>query len=265
MRPHFSELIQVLTYFRYLISGVEAWLPSRSSGFVIIGDSITDGRGSTTNANDRYEFFQACMYLDGITEQYSWPDLLLEKMQKHDSTSNIATLNQAAGGNRILQDGLGPSVLSRVDRDVLAQSGMRYAMIFEGVNDIGVASTDAVSQAEIEKQLAAAYKQIVTRIHALDIPVFGATITPFGSPSTSDYVQPYSDPVREKTRQRINTFIRESGLFDAVLDFDRVLRDPHAPSQLLEKYDSGDHLHPNVAGYQALADYFPLDLFSGPD
>ncbi|KAJ6050819.1 uncharacterized protein N7446_005444 [Penicillium canescens] len=229
----------------YLISGVEAWLPSRSSGFVIIGDSITDGRGSTTNANNR------------------WPDLLLKKMQKHDSTSNIATLNQAAGGNRILQDGLGPSVLSRIDRDVLAQSGVRYAMIFEGVNDIGVGSTDAVSQAEIDKKLVAAYKQIVTRIHALGIPVFGATITPFGSPSTSDYKQPYSDPGREKTRERINAFIRESGIFDAVLDFDRVLRDPQAPSQLLGKYDSGDHLHPNVAGYQALADYFPLDIFSG--
>src|SRR3954463_5872911 len=87
----------------------------------------------------------------GVTEQDSWPDLLLKKMQKHDSTSNIATLNQAAGGNRILQDGLGPSVLSRIDRDVLAQSGVRYAMIFEGVNDIGVASADAVSQAEIDK------------------------------------------------------------------------------------------------------------------
>ncbi|KAJ5296184.1 hypothetical protein N7508_011005 [Penicillium antarcticum] len=229
----------------YLISGVEAWLPFTSSGFVILGDSITDGRGSTTNANDR------------------WPDLLLRKMQKHDSTLNIATLNQAAGGNRILQDGLGPSVLSRIDRDVLAQSGVQYAMIFEGVNDIGVANNDTATQVEIEKQLVAAYRQIVTRIHALGIPVFGATITPFGSPSTSDYAQPYSHPVRENTRQRINTFIRESGVFDAVLDFDRVLRDPTAPSQLLEKYDSGDHLHPNVAGYQALADYFPLDIFSG--
>jgi lysophospholipase L1-like esterase len=201
-----------------------------------------------------------CIFV--VAERDSWPDLLLQRMQRHASTSNIATLNQAAGGNRILRDGLGPSVLSRIDRDVLAQSGLRYAMIFEGVNDIGVASTDAASQAEIEKQLLGAYQQIATRIHAVGIPVFGATITPFGSASTSDYVQPYSDPEREKTRTRINTFIRESGIFDAVLDFDRVLRDPRAPSQLLEKYDSGDHLHPNVAGYQALADYVPLDIFS---
>jgi lysophospholipase L1-like esterase len=183
-------------------------------------------------------------------------------MQKHDSTSKIAILNQAAGGNRILQDGLGPNVISRLDRDLLAQSGVQYAMIFEGVNDIGLADTDAASQAQIEARLVAAYKQIATRIHAIGgIPFFGATITPFGSSPTSDYVQPYSSVEREKTRQNINTFIRESGVFDAVLDFDRVLRDPQAQDQLLEKYDSGDHLHPNVAGYQALADYFPIEIF----
>ncbi|CAI7594581.1 unnamed protein product [Penicillium glandicola] len=227
----------------YFISGVEAWLPSESSGFVIVGDSITDGRASTTNGNDR------------------WPDLLLAKMQKHESTSNIAILNQAAGGNRILQDGLGPNVISRLDRDVLAQSGVQYAMIFEGVNDIGEADSDAAAQAEIEKKLVAAYKQIATRVHALGIPIFGATITPFGSSSSSDYVQPYSSAEREETRQRINEFIRQSGVFDAVLDFDQVLRDPQAPSQLLEEFDSGDHLHPSVAGYQKLADYFPLGVF----
>lgn len=191
----------------------------------------------------------------------SWSDLLLARMEKHKPTSNIAILNQAAGGNRILQDGLGPNVISRLDRDVLAQSGVQYAMIFEGVNDIGGADSDAATQAEIEKKLVAAYKQIATRVHASGIPVFGATITPFGSSATSDYVQPYSSTERERTRQRINEFIRQSGVFDAVLDFDRVLRDPDAPSQLLEKYDSGDHLHPNVAGYQALADYFPLGVF----
>jgi lysophospholipase L1-like esterase len=183
-------------------------------------------------------------------------------MQKHKSASNIAILNQAAGGNRILQDGLGPNVLSRLDRDVLAQSGVQYAMIFEGVNDIGVADTDATTQAEIEKDLVAAYKQIATRIHALGIPVFGATIAPFGSSPTAEYVQPYYSVERESTRQRVNDFIRKSGVFDAVLDFDRVLRDPGAPSRLLERFDSGDHLHPNGDGYQALADYFPLDVFA---
>ena len=191
----------------------------------------------------------------------SWPDLLLARMQKHKPTSNIAILNQAAGGNRIIQDGLGPNVISRLDRDVLAQSGVRYAMIFEGVNDIGVADSDAATQADIGKKLVVAYQQIVTRVHALGIPVFGATIMQFGSSRSSEYVQPYSSTERERTRQRINECIRGSGIFDAVLDFDQVLRDPGAPSQLLEKYDSGDHLHPSMAGYQALADCFPLGVF----
>ncbi|KAJ5542721.1 Extracellular GDSL-like lipase/acylhydrolase [Penicillium sp. DV-2018c] len=228
----------------YFISGVEARLPSTSSSFAIIGDSITDGRGSINNANNR------------------WPDLVLAKMQKQKSTSNIAILNQAAGGNRILQDGLGPNVLSRLDRDVLAQSGVQYAMIFEGVNDIGVADSNATAQAEIEKSLITAYKQIATRIKAHGIPVFAATITPFGTAPNSEQVQPYSSPEREKTRQNINRFIRESGVFDAVIDFDQVLRDQNATSQLAAKFDTGDHLHPNVDGYQALADHFPLDIFS---
>ncbi|CAG8933728.1 unnamed protein product [Penicillium salamii] len=228
----------------YFISGVEGLMPPEYKSVAIIGDSITDGRGSTTNANNR------------------WPDLLLRKMQKHNFTSNISISNQAAGGNRILQDGLGPSVLSRLDRDVLSQSGVRFAIIFEGVNDIGLASPDAPSQSQIEGRLIAAYQQVATRVHAMGIPLFGATITPFGSSPTSDYIQPYSSAVREKTRQHINAFIRESGIFDAVLDFDRVLGDPLAPSQLLKDYDSGDHLHPNVAGYQALADYFPLEILA---
>ncbi|GAB1207111.1 hypothetical protein APSETT445_005819 [Aspergillus pseudonomiae] len=174
---------------------------------------------------------------------------------------SIALLNQAAGGNRILADGLGPNVLSRLDRDALAQSGVQYGIVFEGVNDIGVADADTEVQKQIGDRLIVAYQQIVTRFHAAGIPVFGATITPFGAPGNASDVQPYSNPIREDTRQRINEWIRTSGVFDAVLDFDQVLRDPEAPAQLADEYDSGDYLHPNVAGYQALADYFPLDLF----
>lgn len=182
-------------------------------------------------------------------------------MQKHQSTKSISILNQAAGGNRILHDGLGPNVISRMDRDVLAQPNVKYAMIFEGVNDIGVADSDVQSQTEIGDRLIVAYQQVATRVHTAGLPFFGATITPFGTPPSSNYTQPYSNAEREKTRQRINAFIRVSDVFDAVLDFDRVLRDPNAPSQLLARYDSGDHLHPNVVGYQALADYFSLSLF----
>lgn len=184
-------------------------------------------------------------------------------MQKHPDTASIAVLNQAAGGNRILQDGLGPNVISRVDRDILSQSGVKYAMIFEGVNDIGVADPDPATQRAIGDSLIAGYIQIAERIHAQGIPFFAATITPFGTPAGSNSsVQPYSNPVREQTRQRINAWIRSSGVFDAVIDFDRIVRDPADPAVLAPQYDSGDHLHPNVAGYQAIADAFPLEIFS---
>ncbi|KAE8150814.1 SGNH hydrolase-type esterase domain-containing protein [Aspergillus avenaceus] len=229
----------------YYISAVEALLTHTSASCAIIGDSITDGRGSDTNRNNR------------------WPDLLSKKMQETPTTPTITLLNQAAGGNRVLADGLGPNVISRLDRDILAQSGVQYAIVFEGVNDIGTADTDPKTQQDIGDRLITAYQQIVTRLHAASLPVFGATITPFGAPGNASDAQPYSDPEREKTRQRVNRWIRTSGVYDAVLDFDRVLRDPEIPTQLAERYDSGDYLHPNVAGYQALADYFPLEVFGG--
>src|ERR1700761_579042 len=141
-------------------------------------------------------------------------------MQKNPSTSNIAVVNQAAGGNRILADGLGPNAIGRIDRDVLAQSGIKYTMIFEGVNDIGVADATTEAQQLIGDQLIQAYKQIVTRVHTFQLPIFAATITPFSAPNNT--IQPYSDPTREVTRQRVNTFIRTSGIFDAVVDFDAI-------------------------------------------
>jgi lysophospholipase L1-like esterase len=191
-----------------------------------------------------------------------WPDLVLYRMQKNPSTNAIGVLNQAAGGNRILQDGLGPNVMGRVDRDVLAHSGVRYAMIFEGVNDIGVAAADEASQTYIGDQLIWAFRQIVARIHAHRIPMFAATITPFGTLASSNYTQPYSNPLREQTRQRVNHWIRTSGVFDAVIDFDSVVRDPLHPSALAPHFDSGDHLHPNEAGYHAIANAFPLQIFA---
>ncbi|KAG8968596.1 hypothetical protein FRB90_010806, partial [Tulasnella sp. 427] len=150
----------------YLLSAVEAWSPLTSRAFAIVGDSITDGRGSTTNMNNR------------------WPDLVLAKMQQNVLTSNIAVLNQAAGGNRILADGLGPNAIGRIDRDVLAHSGVRYAMIFEGVNDIGTTDTTPAAQQAIGDRLIQAFKQIASRVHALGIPIFAATITPFSGNAT---------------------------------------------------------------------------------
>jgi lysophospholipase L1-like esterase len=168
-------------------------------------------------------------------------------------------VNQAAGGNRVLYDGLGPNADSRIERDVIAQSGVKYAMIFEGVNDIGVAATDPVNQTITGDRLIQAFKQIITRVHTFGIPMFGATITPFGCPNST--LQPYSDPEREKTRLRVNDWIRESGWFDAVIDFDEIVRDPQNATQLAPYFDSGDCLHPSPAGYREMADKFPVHVF----
>ncbi len=208
----------------YFLSGVEVLSPA--SAVAVIGDSLSDGRGSTTNGNDR------------------WPDVLAARVP-------VAVVNQAAGGNRVLQDGLGPNVLARLDRDLLAQSGVEWAIVFEGVNDIGTAAPGAAAQTADD--LIDAYDQIITRAHARDIRVYGATLTPFGGNS------PYDTPEREAARRLVNTWIR--GHFDAVLDFDRVARDPAAPGQLRPAYDVGDHLHLNPAGYRALASSVPFGLF----
>ncbi|KFY43179.1 hypothetical protein V494_02071 [Pseudogymnoascus sp. VKM F-4513 (FW-928)] len=222
----------------YFVSGVEAWVPDTSSSFIILGDSITDGRGSDDNKNNR------------------WPDLLLARMQTNQ-LSEVGVNNQAAGGNRVLQDGLGPSLISRYKRDAIEQEGVKYIIIFEGVNDIGTASTDQNTQTQLGDNLISAFTQIANDAHAAGILIFAATITPFSGTGQS-----YSDPTREATRQRVNAWFTSSGLFDAVVDFDAIIRDPATPSQLASEYNSGDYLHPNVAGYQAIADAFPLDIFT---
>ncbi|WPJ60783.1 hypothetical protein SMAC4_13288 [Sordaria macrospora] len=227
----------------YFISAVEAWksTSSNSSAFIILGDSITDGRGSTDDANNR------------------WPDLLLARMQKA-GINHIGVNNQAAGGNAVLNGGLGPTLLSRYKRDALQQQGVRYVMIFEGVNDIGGGGTDSGSQNGIGNRLIGAYKQIAKECNAAGIKVIGGTITPFGGNGQS-----YSNPTREQTRQRVNEWILsnagEGKALDAVVDFGKIIGDPNTKSQLAKQYDGGDHLHPNVAGYQAMADGFPLGFF----
>jgi lysophospholipase L1-like esterase len=165
----------------YFLSSVEAWVPKSTGSLLIVGDSITDGRGSDTNKNNR------------------WPDLLLARLQKNAATKHISIGNLAAGGNRILADGLGPNAFGRIDRDVLAHPGVKYAMIFEGVNDIGGAAATTAAQDVVYDSLVQAYKQMATLIHAHNIPVFGATITPFSAPSNFTG-QPYSSPIREATR-----------------------------------------------------------------
>ena len=183
-------------------------------------------------------------------------------MQKDSTTLQISVNNQAAGGNRILADRkLEPNLLCRIDRDVLSQSGVKYVMVFEGVNDITLEAATTEAQTAVGDRLIAAFKQIVTRVHAAGIPIFAATITPFNVPANITIPSTRSSPVREVTRQRVNAFIRTSGIFDAVIDFDKVVADPAIPSQMSAMFNSGDYLHPNVAGYTALAAAFPLDLF----
>ncbi|SPN97079.1 related to extracellular GDSL-like lipase/acylhydrolase [Cephalotrichum gorgonifer] len=222
----------------YFISSIEGRVSSDASAVVIVGDSITDGRGSTTDKNDR------------------WPDQLVKRLQKDRSTRDIAVINQGAGGNRVLADGLGPNALGRIDRDVIAMPGTGYAIIYNGVNDIGTAAPEEGAQKELGDRLIAAYEQIVDRLHRFGIPAFGATITPItGSQSV------YNGPEWEATRQRVNEWIRTSGRFDAVVDFDKAVRDPKNPEILRAEYNSGDDLHLNPKGYEAMAAAIDLKLF----
>ena len=222
----------------YFLSGLEVWTDDSTAGLIIVGDSLTDGRGSTTNQNDR------------------WPNQLDDMLQADRSTSGIAVLNQAAGGNRVLNDGLGPNVMARLDRDLLAQVGVRWAILFEGVNDIGTADATDEAQKKVAGELIRAFQQIIIRAHAKNILVFGATITPFGGNGYAD-----GTGFREAARQTVNKWIRTSGKFDAVIDFDKAVRDPANPAALLPDYDVGDHLHMNPNGYKALASAVHPGLF----
>lgn len=220
----------------YFLNGVDVTVQGSPAAVVVLGDSITDGRNSTTNGNGR------------------WPDELARRLHINKRTSNVGVLNEGIGGNRLLQDGLGPSALSRLDRDVLAQTGVHWLVVFEGVNDIGTCKNpcDLDSTAN---DIIAAYQQIVLRAHSHDIRVYGTTITPFGGSF-------YATPEAERARQTVNCWIRTSGRFDAVIDFDAVTRDPKSPSQLSAQADSGDHLHPADAGYKIMADSIDLKLFA---
>ncbi len=222
----------------YLLSDVEVLSRPATTAVAVLGDSLTDGRGSTTNGNDR------------------WPDQLFDRLQQRPGTRHIAVVNQAAGGNRVLNDGLGPNALARLDRDILAHSAVEQLIVFEGVNDLGTAAATPDAQQRVTADLVAAYEQIIVRAHAQGIRVYGATLLPFGGNT------PYDDAAghREAARQAVNTWIRTSGRFDAVLDFDRAVRDPDDPSRLLPGLHDGDWLHLNPEGYRILAEAVPAGL-----
>lgn len=227
-------------WFHLAALEVERCAPPRM--IVALGDSITDGRGSTTNGNDR------------------WTDRLAERLQADPKRRTIAVVNQGIGGNRLLDDGLGPSALARLDRDVLAQPGVTHLILLEGVNDLGTLTREApVSRAAHEAHVAriiGAYRQIVAKAHGKGIKVIGATILPYGA---NDYYHP--DAQNEADRQAVNAWIRAPGHFDGVIDFDRAMRDPAHPDRLRPAYDVGDGLHPSPAGYRAMGGAIPLSLF----
>lgn len=213
--------------------------PSRpqDGAVVAFGDSITDGAFATMNENHR------------------WPDFLARRLQADARTKGLSVLNEGIGGNRILRDGTGPSALARFDRDVLAQAGVKYMIVLEGINDIGRLArandpADAVTAEDLEQGL----QQLVARAHEHGIKVFGATLTPYQGAG-------YYSAKGEAVREALNQWIRTSGVFDAVVDFDKTTRDPANPNKYLPKFDHGDHLHPSDAGYEAMGDSIDLSLF----
>jgi lysophospholipase L1-like esterase len=226
----------------YQLAAIDVPATRKSAAIVAFGDSITDGFGVGPDRNER------------------WPDFLAERLQADPATRHLSVLNHGIGGNRVLLDGLGPSALARFERDVLLQTGARYVVILEGVNDLGNLTRERPAPPEAHARIVAditgAYRQMVARGRERGVKVIGATILPFAG---SGYYKP--PPETEADRQAINAWIRAPGNFDAVIDFDALMRDPARPDRMRPDLDSGDGLHPSIAGYRAMAAAVPLGLF----
>jgi lysophospholipase L1-like esterase len=223
----------------YIINTIDVLAPESAAAVAVLGNSITDGRGSGTNKQDR------------------WPDELARRLQDNPDTRQVAVLNEGIGGNCVLRQCLGPSAVSRFERDVLDQNGVKWLIILEGINDIGGAFGSQGS-AKVAQDLIAAFGQMIESAHAKDILVYGATLLPFGGSS-------YDSPDHQTAWQTVNDWIRNSGRFDAVIDLDSALRDPANPSRFLPEYDSGDHLHPSETGHHMMAEAVDLALFGASE
>ena len=219
----------------YYINSLLVVTPQGKNGAIAaIGNSITDGRGTTTNGQNR------------------WTDVLLKRLLKNKKTKNLSVLNLGLGGNCVLRGGLGPTANSRYQRDVLKQEGVKYAIVFEGVNDLG-GSRDGEATA---KELIESFKKMIGLAHEKGIKIYGATIMPFKGNG-------YYNESREKGRQMVNEWIRTSGEYDGVIDFDAYTRDPEQPDRLNPAFlFENDWLHPNASGYQKMGESIDLNLFT---
>jgi len=211
----------------YFLTGIDVMAPATSRSIAILGDSITDGRGSTTNGNDR------------------WPDQLAKRLQADPATQGVAVLNLGIGGNAVVSGGLGPTATARYDYDILGQSGVKWVIVLEGINDIG-ANASAQS-------LTNAFQQFIDKAHAKQLLIYGIPVLPFAG---SDY----DSSSHQMVATQVNDWIRAAGHFDAVLPLDMAVGSGN-PAQLTSTYDSGDKLHLSPAGYQKMADSIDLMLF----
>lgn len=216
----------------FMLARVEVTSPANTGAIVAFGDSITDGARSTSDMNSR------------------WPDHLARRLAARKGRA-FSVLNAGISGNRVLGDGAGVSALARFDRDVLMQTGVTHVIVLEGINDIGLAGSNPTPSAS---DLINGHKQLIERAHARGLKIYGATLTPYEGAA-------YFSPEGEAKRQALNQWIRTSGAYDGVIDFDMAARDPMAPTKFLPAYDSGDHLHPGDAGYKAMGESIDLALF----
>jgi lysophospholipase L1-like esterase len=228
------------TLSSFFLADVEVKGSDDARAIVTLGDSITDGTASTPDTNHR------------------WPNFLAERLQARHHDQAIGVLDQGISGNRILHDIAGANALARLDRDVLSQTGVRYVTVLLDINDIGFSGIPAfMDQAVSADDIIAGHKQIIERAHARGLRIYGCTLTPFEGTFAGYYT-----PAGEVKREAVNQWIRTSGAYDAVIDFDKAVQDPGHPTRILPAYDSGDHLHPNDAGYMAMANAIDLSLFN---